>query len=565
MGISAFLIFHKDDFQLLNHPLAPRSAASDLQHAFIMRRSQLPSIKQTILENMKHRLLATFLTLSSLTLIGCSETLEDASGSIKPRVIVTCDPELDDNNSLIRYLLFSDGYDTEGIIYASSQVHWKGDGKGTTQYIPGREYARPGRDLGPQTHWRWAEGERFIDKDVEAYEAVYDNLKAQNPGLADPEQLKSVIREGNVAFEGDISEDTPGSDLIKQVLLDDDPRPVYLQVWGGPSTVARALKSIEEQYQGTDQWDQVRSRVVAKARLCLSGLQDQSYKDYIQPSWPDVVSVIKNTGITPMGYGAKRSVVDQADTLYYSSEWTMANIKGKGPLSDNYRVWGDGGQMAPGDFTDYFGLSGYTREELEAQGYWVWTPPQPKGNFISEGDTPEYLNLIGNGLRAWEDPTWGGWAGRQRELSERERQTGATAAYGMRGNKDEVLPSFVADVQNNFAARMSWCMTSDFSACNHEPVIKGQLLLEAEPGKTLALRTKVSDPDGDKMSCSWSQYKCYGAYQGDVEILTPDASETSIVIPMDAKSGELVHMVLTVRDSGTPRMTSYLRCVIKVR
>ena len=83
-------------------------------------------------------------------------------------MIVTCDPELDDSNSLIRYLLYSSDFDTEGIIYASSQFHWKGDGKGTTQYIPGREYARPGRDLGPQTHWRWAEGERFIDNNVEA-------------------------------------------------------------------------------------------------------------------------------------------------------------------------------------------------------------------------------------------------------------------------------------------------------------------------------------------------------------------------------------------------------------
>ena len=74
----------------------------------------------------------------------------------KPRVIVTCDPELDDNNSLIRYLLYAGDFDTEGLIYASSQFHWKGDGKGTTQYIPGREYSRQGRDLGPQTSWRWA-------------------------------------------------------------------------------------------------------------------------------------------------------------------------------------------------------------------------------------------------------------------------------------------------------------------------------------------------------------------------------------------------------------------------
>ena len=41
--------------------------------------------------------------------------------------------------------------------------------------------------------------------------------------------------------------DTAGSDLIKDVLLDNDPSPVYLQIWGGTNTVARTLKSIEDQ------------------------------------------------------------------------------------------------------------------------------------------------------------------------------------------------------------------------------------------------------------------------------------------------------------------------------
>ena len=50
----------------------------------------------------------------------------------KPRIIITADSELDDNNSLIRFLLYSSDFRVEGLIYASSQFHWKGDGKGTT-------------------------------------------------------------------------------------------------------------------------------------------------------------------------------------------------------------------------------------------------------------------------------------------------------------------------------------------------------------------------------------------------------------------------------------------------
>jgi hypothetical protein len=56
---------------------------------------------------------------------------------------------------------------------------------------------------------------------------------------------------GNVEFDGDISKDTPGSDLIKALLLDDEPGPIYLLAWGGQSTIARALKSIQDQYKGT--------------------------------------------------------------------------------------------------------------------------------------------------------------------------------------------------------------------------------------------------------------------------------------------------------------------------
>ena len=58
---------------------------------------------------------------------------------VRPRTIVTTDPELDDSNSLVRFLLYSAEIQTEGLIYASSQFHWRGDGKGTLFSMPDRE------------------------------------------------------------------------------------------------------------------------------------------------------------------------------------------------------------------------------------------------------------------------------------------------------------------------------------------------------------------------------------------------------------------------------------------
>ena len=92
-------------------------------------------------------------------------------------------------------------------------------------------------------------------------------------------------------------------------------------------------------------------------------------------------------------------------------EWTKDNISSRGSLGTLYRVWGDGKQMVKDDPTDYFGLSGYTAEELKKKGYMVWMAPQIKGSFLGEGDTPTFLNLIDNGLRAYENPRWGGWGG----------------------------------------------------------------------------------------------------------------------------------------------------------
>jgi cellulose-binding protein len=58
----------------------------------------------------------------------------DTTVASKPRAVVTTDPELDDANSLIRYLLYSTDFRTKGLIYASSGYHWKGDGTGLARY-----------------------------------------------------------------------------------------------------------------------------------------------------------------------------------------------------------------------------------------------------------------------------------------------------------------------------------------------------------------------------------------------------------------------------------------------
>ena len=53
---------------------------------------------------------------------------------------------------------------------------------------------------------------------MEAYEKVYPNLKGHDSSYPTPEYLKSKVRIGNIEFDGDISKDTPGSELILSLI-----------------------------------------------------------------------------------------------------------------------------------------------------------------------------------------------------------------------------------------------------------------------------------------------------------------------------------------------------------
>lgn len=448
----------------------------------------------------------------------------------KPRVVVTTDPELDDSNSLVRYLLHSTDFITEGLIYASSGVHWKGDGKGTKWYVPGREYTRFGLNLCPCESWRWAPNERFIDDAVAAYELAYANLRVHDADYPEPAFLKSKIRVGNIKFDGDISEDSDGSGLIKQLLLDQTDGPIYLLAWGGQSTIARALKSIQEQYSQSPDWLAIRRRVAGKAVIQSFGDQDSTHRAYISVQWPDVEW--RQLSSPTYGYGARNAVLPE-DQIYLSAAWTKANVSSRGPLGAFYRVWGDGKQMVKDDVFDHFGFAGLTGDELKARGYVVWTPVQEAGSWISEGDTSTFMNLLDDGLR---------------------------------GSGYASSPRFFGAAQRDLAARFQWAVTPMRSGANHAPhvAVAGPPSRTATPGDEVALDGAASDPDGNRVAVKWWQYGDADTYPGQVTIADGAALKTTFRVPADATTGQTIQLILEVTDDGMPPLTRYQRIVITV-
>ncbi len=539
----------------------------------------------------------------------------------KPRVVITQDPELDDVNTVIRALLYTTDWKLEGLIYASATIHWKGDGKGTTQYNAGK---------GQQTSNRWPIGsDKWIDALVDDYTQVYANLKVHNAAYPTPAEVRSKVKWGNVEFPGDYSKDTDGSNLIKSLLLDNVPGPVFVTAGGGQSSIARALKSIYDQYSKTPQWATVQEKVSKKLVIIPWGDQDGVNARYIRPNWPGVQTW--TLAMISYGYGAARSHTPE-NQVYFSADWTRENISSRGVLGAAYRVWGDGKVMAQGDVEDYFGFTGLTAEQLTGMGFRVWTPPGVKGSFISEGDTPTFMNLLDNGLRGYEaDGSWGGWGGRRnpagggrggggrggaaapaspddpgiaprlapagslanfplpaaapadaapaagggaaaaggagRGAGAGGGRGGAGAAGGPLTKTQIVNAKFIAAAQNDFAARMKWSVTPKFADANHEPkvTIKGALAVSAKPGDTVRLEGAVSDPDKNEVAVNWWQYNDAGTYPGDITLATPAATSTSFAVPADAQAGQTIHVILEATDKGVPALTRYQRVVVTVQ
>jgi hypothetical protein len=477
------------------------------------------------------------------------------------------DMEFDDLSSLVRYMLYINDVDNQGFIYTSSRYHWEGDGKGTKFFLPDREYNTS------QTSWRPTGTTSFEDQILRAYEEVYPNLQHHDAAYPTPQQVSSMIKIGNVDFEGEMAKDTDGSNHIKKLLLDKDARTLYLQVWGGTNTIARALQSIENQYSSLRQWPHIKESVSRKAVILASGFQDETYKAYIAPHWPalrveNFAAAYSTWGYNCNSVGAGNTRGFPASNVYYSGAWTKANIL-KGPLGSLYRTWLDGQ-------TTYGG-----RDQLDIFGDAVlaptisWCKPLEQYAFLSEGDNVVFNPLLPTGLDDPRRPTWGGWGGRLRQnstspdlwvLVDRERAANGTEIVGGERGPNYSTLRWVDAAQNDFAARMQWTLTPEYSDANHPPEVRiaGKGAMEARPGERVKVSAEVSDPDQDGVAVSWFQYWEEGTYPGVVEIGADEDEGAVVVVPEDAAAGQTISVVVQARDDGLFPLTRYDRVFVQV-
>ncbi|GAB3533641.1 DUF1593 domain-containing protein [Pontibacter brevis] len=497
--------------------------------------------------------LVLFVLLGVLLLANTVATAQSTAG--KPRTVITTDGEVDDMDSFIRLLLYSNEFDIVGLVYSSSQWHYAGDGKGT---LFTSEMPNTAERYGERKDLRWP-GTTWMQHHINQYAKVYDNLKQHAPGYPSPDYLLSIVSVGNIEFEGEMEKDTNGSDAIKKILLDNNPSPVYLQIWGGTNTVARALKSIEAEYKGTPQWQDIYRKVSDKAIIYTVLDQDATYGKYIAPNWPEIKVLYNSDQFWSFAYAWPRVVPKELQT-YLGGMWFSQNIKFyHGPLLEGYYLWGDG-QQIEGDPEHTHGSILHSVKSGRS-----------RYDFISEGDSPAFFYLLDVGLRSMEDASYGGWGGRMVQSANNpnrwEDGKHVTDFNTYTNKNDTTFPQtrWIEALQNDFAARADWCVLP-YKKANHPPVVKLNQPkdIKVKPGQRMSLSASAKDPDGNTLRYRWWQYEEVDTYEGKVSVQDADKQKVSFTVPQDAKSGQTIHFILEVTDSGTPSLTRYQRVIATV-
>ncbi|MCI0361532.1 MAG: DUF1593 domain-containing protein [Planctomycetaceae bacterium] len=414
------------------------------------------------------------------------------------RIIIETDAggDPDDEQSLVRFLLYANEWDVEGI-------------------IANRPQARDGENLNAERT-----GLGIVRQMVKAYGACYDKLKQHDERYPTGEQLLARVVPGY-----DDRED--GVRLVLAAVDRDDPRPVWFCNWGtdngaAVSCLKRALDQVQRE-RGPEGYARFKSRL----RLA-SDDQFGEHTMKLDPPFPLWVDTFRPEINRQRWYHRFSALTATAGGFDIERDVRT----GHGPLGELY--------------------------------------PTNTTHKQKEGDSGTFVYLIPNGLNAPDHPGWGGWAGRygpmDGALGKPYFWANQNDAWNGTATRENTLARWAAHLQNDFAARMDWCVR-DKSGANHPPrvVLAGESKRIVRPGERVLLdATATTDPDGDKLAFEWIVYPEASAFRGELPTIEGrDASSASLVAPAVEAAASL-HLILTVIDSGSPPLARYGRVVLLI-
>ncbi|WP_194972411.1 DUF1593 domain-containing protein [Aquiflexum lacus] len=441
---------------------------------------------------------------------------------VKQRVFVLTDitNEPDDQQSMVRFLVYANEYDIEGIVATTS------------------------------THLRNQTRKDKIEELIKNYGKVKANLDKHADGFPSMDDLLGVTSEHLPLYSMDgvgEGKDSPGSEMLIKAVDRDDDRPLWISVWGGANCLAQALWKVKN----------TRSEAEVKKfvdKLRIYTISDQDFAGpWVRHNFPGIFYIVDASA----GDNSRE---------YYKATWT-------GIAGDR---WYKNAPIVDFDLVDNPWLMENIRDNHGPLGA-NYIPLE----YIMEGDTPSFLGLINNGLAWYKSPAYGGWAGRYQLwqsygevdkiwTSSIETQDEVTLPDGRKeASNQATIWRWRKAFQHDFAVRMDWNVAQTYKGANHNPIImlngnEGKALAKAkvEAGKTVRLSAKGTfDPDGDQVKYHWWIYKEIGGFNGQLEFFNPYADEQSFEMPK-LNEGQFLHIILEVQDSGEPSLYSYRRIIL---
>ena len=418
------------------------------------------------------------------------------------RLIIETDAggDPDDEQSLVRFLLYANEWDIEGI-------------------IANRPVTRRPENKNPQDT-----GLGIVRRLLDAYGQCRPNLVQHDARYP----TKEFLWQRTVAGYNDTNE---AVNLIIAAVDKDDPRPLWYSDWGTDSGAAtnnlkRALDRVRRE-RGPEGYAKFKS----KLRLA-SADKFGAHTTTITPPFAIWVNTFEPPLEGKRWYHRFSALTAQAGGFDLKRDV----LTGHGPLGELY--------------------------------------PTNTTHWAKEGDTMTFLYLVPTGMNDPNEPLWGSWAGRyglnENFPGKRYYWANQTDTFHGTTSRDNTLARWAVDLQNDFRARLDWCVKPPRKA-NHAPhaVVNGIggkeiLRMDARPGQEVPLDAGLSqDPDGDKLAYEWFIYREAGTYEGEVSLTDATSPARFCMFPSDA-AGKTIHVVLAVRDNGTPPLAAYRRVVVQV-
>ncbi len=243
---------------------------------------------------MKHFFLLTVIFTFGVFRLGFTQDAFLKSQHTRPRIVISSDfPPLDvcmsgcaadhtsdpdDVQSMVRFLLYANEFDIEGLIASS----------GTFANVANKQ--------------------NILDI-IDLYARVYDNLVAHDSLYPTPDYLRSVTYEGRSGtWGGSVSnnigdgKDSQASDSIISMVDRPDPRPVWFCFWGDCSNLAQAIWKVKNTRSAAGL-----QKFLGKIRIYQIAHQDSTI-DWMLNNFQDLFIIYSNSTYQGMFGGSNDSL-----------------------------------------------------------------------------------------------------------------------------------------------------------------------------------------------------------------------------------------------------------------